>query len=378
MKKSYKKLIIFDIIIAIFLLLNSFILNILGNYYYVDIFLLLLLIIFKFAFGFEKGNKRYAKDIISNILIIYLISFIIYYIFGIFIGFVRTTNYFTLEGIFKFILPYIVMIILREYLREQMLNKTEESKLLTIASCILLILLELTNRLANSSLTTNYDRFIFIALTVLPIISNNVASTYLAQKVGYKVNVFWLSVAGLYGVVLPFVPDVGQYIEALIMFIFPFIIMYNVYSFYNKRDKNIPISYIKTRRYFEIPLIAIFVFTLAYFVSGYFRYYAIAISSGSMTPLIGVGDVVIVDQDIDYKNLEVGDIIAYRYNKIIIVHRLCDIVVSGNEYFFYTKGDANTDVDNYIIYPNTIIGKVTSKVPYIGSPTVWINKLFNK
>ena len=92
MKKSYKKLIIFDIILAIILLLNSFILNILGNYLYMDILLVILLIVFKFVFGFEKDRHRYIKDITINISIIYLASFIIYYIFGIFIGFVRTDN----------------------------------------------------------------------------------------------------------------------------------------------------------------------------------------------------------------------------------------------------------------------------------------------
>lgn len=40
---------------------------------------------------------------------------------------------------------------------------------------------------------------------------------------------------------------------------------------------------------------------LIYFVSGYFRYYAIAIASGSMETLISKGDVVIVDKE--YKTL---------------------------------------------------------------------------
>ena len=78
MKKSYIKLIVFDVILIIFLLLNSFILNILGNYYYMNIFLILLLITFRFIFGFEKDRHRYIKDIILNMIIIYFISFIIY------------------------------------------------------------------------------------------------------------------------------------------------------------------------------------------------------------------------------------------------------------------------------------------------------------
>ena len=134
MKKSYKKLIIFDIILAIILILNSFILNILGNYYYMDIFLLLLLIAFKFIFGLEKDGHRYIKDIIVNMTIVYLISFILYYVFGIFIGFNKTDNFLTFYGIRTFIVPYIIMIIIREFLRYQMLTKTEKSKSLTIVT----------------------------------------------------------------------------------------------------------------------------------------------------------------------------------------------------------------------------------------------------
>ena len=376
MKKSYKKLIIFDIILAIILLLNSFILNILGNYLYMDILLVILLIVFKFVFGFEKDRHRYIKDITINISIIYLASFIIYYIFGIFIGFVRTDNYFTFYGIRVFIIPYIVMIILREYLRGQMLNKTENSKLLTIVTCIMFILLDFSNRFNVSSLNTNYSKFIFLALTLLPIISNNVVCTYIARKVGYKPNILWMLVAGLYEPLLPFIPDVGLYISSLIRFLFPFVLMYNVYSFFEKRSKDIPISYIKKRRYVEIPLLALFIFILAYFVSGFFRYYAIAIATGSMRPNLKVGDVAIVDQHFDYKDLKVGEVIAYKYEGVIIAHRLCDIAVIKDDYYFYTKGDANEDKDNYIIYPDTIVGTVKRKIPYIGLPTVWLNQLF--
>lgn len=376
MKKSYKKLIIFDIILAIILILNSFILNILGNYYYMDIFLVLLLIIFRFIFGFEKDRHRYIKDIIINMTIIFMISFIIYYIFGIFIGFYKPNNFFTFYGIRTFIVPYIVMIIAREYLRLQILNKTDKSKILTVITCILFIALELSVAFANSTFNTNYNIFIFIALTVLPVISNNIVCTYIAKKVGYKPNIFWLLITGLYSVALPIVPNVGPYIQSLIKFLFPFVLMFNVYSFFEKRARDVPISYVKKRIYIEIPILALIVFTLAYFVSGYFRFYAIAIATGSMYPNIKVGDVVIVDQHKDYKDLKVGEVIAYKYGKVVIVHRLCDIVVIKGDYYFYTKGDNNENKDNYIIYPDTIMGNVKVKIPYIGLPTVWLNQLF--
>ena len=376
MKGSYIKILIFSIILSIILILNSFILNILGNYYYMCFFLGALLIIFKFLFGFEKDRYRYTKDIIVNMIIILLISFIIYYIFGIFIGFYKTTNFLNFYGIRTFIIPYIIMIILREYLRVQILNKTDKSKKLTFIVILVFILLELSPKIFSSNLSSNYNKFIFIALTILPIISNNIVCTYIAKKTGYKPNVFWLLVIGLYSVFLPIAPNDGYYIQSLIQFLFPFVIMYNVYSFYRKRDRNIPISYVKKKVYIEIPILAVIVFVLAYFVSGFFRYYAISIATGSMTPNINVGDIVIVDQYKDYKELKKGEIIAYKYGKVVIVHRICDIVVIGDDYYFYTWGDANDSKDNYIIYPDMIMGNVEVKIPYIGLPTVWLNNLF--
>ena len=375
MKKSYRNLIIFDTALVIIAILSSLILNILRNFLYMDVFLIIVLIIFKFAFGFEKDNHRYIKDIMLNILIIYLSSFIVYYIIGIFIGFVRTENYLNWYGISNFIIPYALLIILKEYLRGQVLTKSGDSKFLVIYSCIAFIFLDIANTANLMSLTDSYSIFLFFALTILPIISNNVVCTFIARKVGYKPNIFWLLVAKMYTFFVPFVPDTGLYIKSLIEFLFPFALMHNVYTFFIKRAKDIPISYVKKRLYVEVPALAVIVFILAYFVSGFFKYYAIAVATGSMRPNIEVGDVVIVNQRIDYKDLKVGEIIAYKYNNVVIVHRLVDIAVVGDDYYFYTKGDANNVMDNYIIYPNTIVGTVKLRLPFIGLPTVWLSQL---
>ena len=376
MKRSYIKFWIFSVCILIVLLLNSFILNILGNYYYMDVFLLILLILFKFIFGFEKDCHRYKKDIIINMTIIFLIFFILYYIMGIFIGFYKPTNYLNVYGVITFIIPFIIMIILKEYLRYQMLNKTDKSKILTVVVCILFILIDVLVNIRSNSFNSNYNIFMFIALVLLPVISRNICCTFIAKKAGYKPNIFWRLILELYIVLLPIVPNSGDYINSLIELLFPFALLYNVYSFCKKREKNVPISYMKKRVYIEVPTLAIIVFVLAYFVSGYFRFYAVAIASGSMLPNIKVGDVVIIDQHKDYKDLKVGDVIAFKHKGLIMAHRVYDIVVVKDDYYFYTKGDANEDKDNYTTHPEDILGEVNVKVPYIGLPTVWLNKLF--
>ncbi|MBE6152530.1 MAG: signal peptidase I, partial [Firmicutes bacterium] len=104
-------------------------------------------------------------------------------------------------------------------------------------------------------------------------------------------------------------------------------------------------------------------------------YYALAIATGSMEPKISRGDIVIVEKIEDrIAELEVGRVIAYNYNEVVVVHRINKIVEEDNERFFYTKGDANNHVDNYVIKEDMIIGTVDFAVPYAGFPTVWINQ----
>ena len=93
-------------------------------------------------------------------------------------------------------------------------------------------------------------------------------------------------------------------------------------------------------------------------------------------PNINKGDVVVIEKlDGKFDNLKVGQVVAYKYGNIIIVHRLVDIVKVEDEYYFYTKGDANTDIDNYPIRESMMIGIVNIRVPYVGLPTVWLNEL---
>lgn len=376
MKKSSSKLLIFDIVLIIILLLNSFILNILNNYTYMAIFIIAITILFKILFGSEKDRHRYAKDIIMNMTIIYLSVFIIYYVFGIFIGFARTDTYYTLYGITTFIIPYIVIIIVKEYLRYQMLNKTEKSKLFLVLNVILFILIDIAYVMNLKSLNTSYNIFIFIAINLLPIISNNIVATYIAKKVGYKPNIYWLLIANLYIVLLPIIPDTGLYIQSLIRLLFPFTLLSNTYKFCKKRDHNIPLSKEKKYGLILLPLMAFLTFILAYYVSGVFRYYAIAIASGSMQPSINKGDVVIIDQEYKVDKLKKGQVIAYKYDGIIVVHRLADIIKIDNKYYIYSKGDANESKDEYIIYENMIMGVVNTRIPYIGLPTVWLSELW--
>lgn len=374
-KNAYVRIEIFQIILLLLLIINSTIYNFLSNYYMIG-FLVILLIIFGILFGFEKDRHRYIKDCIMNILIYLLAFFIVYYLLGIFITFVKNTDYYSWYGISRFIVRVAIYVILREFFRYQVLNKCEGSKLAIILSIIVFIVLDISNNTYFYTFSDNYSIFIYIALYLLPAIGENLLATYLNMKVGYLPVIFYMLIMYLYPYLLPILPNPSKYVASIINFGVPIVLLYKQYNFFKKEsDEDIARNYNKT----SVPLLLVsFVFTiiLVYFTSGYFHYHAIAIASGSMYPNIRKGDVVVVEKiDSNYKTLQVGDIIAFKYGDTIIVHRLINIVYDRGEYYFYTKGDANKEEDKFVIEEEMIEGKVNVKIPLIGMPTVWLNEL---
>ena len=375
MKKGYVRLLIFQIVVIILLLLNSFVLSILSDYK-MFIFMLILIFLFKIFFGFEKDRHRYIKDIVLEEFIFLLTFFLLYYLSGLIFSFAKTGNYYTVKSMLTYVLPLILNIIVKEYFRYEMLQKSEGNNLLIVVSVILFFLLDVTNSLYYGSYSTNYTAFTFIALTILPAITENIALTYVNIKVGYKPGIIYLLVTKLYQILLPIIPNPNEYIVSVIRLLLPGICAYRVYLFFKKdADERIRRDYNK-KRLSNLIVPTLIVIFIVYITSGYFHFHAVAIASGSMTPNIRKGDVVVIEKiDGKFDELKEGQVIAFKYGNTIIVHRLINILKVEDKYYFYTKGDANADIDKWVVNENMVIGIVNIKVPYIGLPTVWLNEL---
>lgn len=375
MKKGYQKLLIFEIILFVFLFLNSFVWNILDSYNTI-LFLIIIIILFKYIFGLEKDKHRYVKDVIYDIIIVLLVSFLLYYLFGILIGFYRIDNYYNWFGIKTFLLPMTLIIILKEFLRYQMLNKSEGNKLLIVTTIILFVFMDISTALYYEKFSTSSDIFMFIALTFLPKLSRNIVCSYITTKLGYKPNFVWLFVVELYIYLIPIVPNPNEYILSIIRFVFPLLIFWKVYSLFERlKDSEIVRDYNKDNKLILV-LPTLIVILIVYFTSGYFRYYSVAIGSGSMTPFINKGDVVVIENiGNNFDKIDNGQVIAFKHDNVMVVHRVVNILEKEGKYYFYTKGDANKEIDNFSIYEEDIIGIVNLVIPYIGFPTVWLSEL---
>ena len=173
---------------------------------------------------------------------------------------------------------------------------------------------------------------------------------------------------------LPIIPNPNEYLYSIIFFLYPLVMMRIVKNYLKMaKTENTSLDYSKGKCYFLGYGFAIIILTiLVYFVSGYFRYYTVAIASGSMEDTIDKGDVVVIDKE--YQTIAKNDILAYRHDNKIVVHRVYKMIDTGKEKFIYTKGDANSNFDQYKVTEDMIMGVVKLKIPLIGYPTVLLNE----
>lgn len=363
------------------LLFNSFITKIFSRYS-ICVFIFLLDVIAYFLLGFEKNKSRYNKDIILSLIIYITIYYISIYLFGLFIGFSKNVYNFDFVSIINNIVPVIILIFVSEILRYIINSKIKDSYLLLGLSLIVFTMIDITFTLNATNFGDFYTVLKVIGLFVLPSLGKNFLFTYLSVKVGFKPNMVYRYLMDIPKYILPIIPNFGAYVESIIYIAFPILVFIIIYNNLKKVDRKVNkiIKSKKSKRtiityYIIIPLLII---TVA-LTSGYFKYQAIVVATGSMSPNINKGDIVVVKKlsDNEIRNLKIGDILVFNRENKIVVHRIYKIYSSGDEIFFKTKGDNNNAPDSYLIEIHEILGIVKLKVRYIGYPTVALYERIN-
>ena len=90
---------------------------------------------------------------------------------------------------------------------------------------------------------------------------------------------------------------------------------------------------------------------------------AFVIISGSMIPEIEIGDVVIIN---DTQDVDINDIISFRRDSNVIVHRIVNKMEVNGKTMYQTKGDNNNIPDTELVDVSDIEGIYINKIPYIG------------
>ncbi len=328
-------------------------------YFLNPLFWLTFLIIF-----YHQDLKCRNKKEIKFTLIISITFLILYLISGFIFGFNKNPYNHTLIYTFKSLWKIILPIYGTEIIRYKLVKSNKNYFLIITLITIIIIMSEINFK--AFFISHNITFLHYLISIIIPIIARNILFTYLSLNSNYNVPIIIKIFDEIPKIFLPIIPCSNWFIDGAFAIIKVLIIYYLFrYFIFNKKPihcfKNFSMLY---------PLTIINSILLVLFMIGLFNYQPVAILSNSMNPTFKRGNVVIYKKE---ENIFPGDIIVFKYENQIIVHR----VISINEYYV-TKGDANNTVDYIKIKKEDIKGVYQFHIKYLGYPSIWLNEFFAK
>jgi signal peptidase len=345
--------------------------------YYINPFSHLFILIFVYLWRHDfVVHARNINEKFKTTLIIFLLYLIIYLTIGIFTGYAYSIYSHKYIAILKNFYSIVLVVIMGELIRGFLVKSASKDFINYIVITLLFVFLDINFK--SLDLKTASSIFEFIVGTFISLIMKHAFFTYLIYKNGYKSALLFRLIMETAYILLPIIPNMDWFVKAMFDII-AYAIMLGIVRFEsigkelreNQRNikKENPLHY--------LPFLVFIVFFIC-FTSGMFKYMPLGVMSDSMKPKFARGAMVVVrklDED-GIKKLKVGDIIEYKLDNYIVIHRIIEIKNISGKLFFKLKGDNNNAPDKEYVPLENVLAKVYFNVPFIGYPSVWLAELF--
>ena len=129
----------------------------------------------------------------------------------------------------------------------------------------------------------------------------------------------------------------------------------------------------KAAGFFSFIVLALLMSIAAFtFLAPFFGWRVDVVLSGSMEPRLHTGGLV-VSRPVEAKAVQPGDIITFYAptSHMLTTHRVVGME-PGPPPRFYTRGDANEEVDIVTVAASSLVGRVCFDVPYVGYVTHFV------
>lgn len=337
--------------------------------YFVYVLRPLSFIILTFFTYYLLGDK-YTKSMnrmLEIILIIVLAYVVLYYTSGFIFGFTKSTYSTTILGILKNIYSIVLIIILQEYIRYRMLTYLGGKNTVLVILISLIFTLTEINYIKIMTTLNSAQTIEFVFSKLIPLICFNFFNSYIVMVTSYKGSLIFRIIPTLLQIIIPIFPTWNWYLLGCFEVVY-IGISYYIIKFY--LDKFNDVRLLREKKSISGNLIfgtIIIIFIL--FVNGAFKYVPIAVMSNSMYPVFQRGDVLVYEK-VDLKQLEVGNVLVFRLDDKIVLHRIRKITWKNDKIYIITKGDNLKSPDPQITTNEDVIGRMIFKVPAIGYPSV--------
>lgn len=326
----------------------------------------------------SAARLKMREKILLWAIIFAVLSIIISIVVGIFDGLGKSPYNRSLVGILQNLVMIGPPLVMREFLRSYLVGNSNKKE---NYSMFLLLSLFFTFCAYPFSKYTNLggikESVQFIAQYIAPEVSCNLLITYLSYLGGVAPSMVYVAIIQAFHWGSPVLPNFKWITTALVGILVPLFSMMAIQSYYIKESKSVKRKEFNKEKPGEWIMLSLVSIGIIWFVAGVFPIYPSVIITGSMEPVIYPGDVVLVKKNVELSELEIGNIIQFKRENILISHRICEIVQgeSGTEY--RTKGDNNSSIDSQNVKPEQIKGNIIQVVPKIGWPTLLLKSRDN-
>lgn len=316
-------------------------------------------------------NKRQVTIMLSILAIIYITAL---YLMGLYFGYAQATVKFGWWSFLRYVLPITSLIVTSEIIRYVFLSQTVKwSKFLTFIS---MVLIDLMIHVTIFNISTVDDLLSIVGFVLFASFSCNMLYNYISERYGFEAVIIYRMFTTLYTYIIPIVPDIYLFFQSFLRMLYPYIIYLTLEATYSKVNFAVPRKD-KRKSVINTSVLIILATLIIMLVSCRFKYGVLVIGSGSMTGTINKGDAIIFEAYTEKQKVEKGHVIIFEKDNYKIVHRVIDIRNVNGEIRYFTKGDANSRVDEGYVTAKQIKGITKFKIQYIGYPTIWVRDIFS-
>mgnify|MGYP000433120794 CR=1 FL=1 len=330
----------------------------------------------------SKGRIGYLDKINFEVLIMTIAYYALRYLIGILIFNLGRSPYaFTPTGILYNIADVVPQLVAGQLVRYHLINtycSRRNNEPVFYSLSFILAACEFNWNLIKTSMDL-IDLTQLFAREVLPNLCESILLSFLALYGSVSTPVIYIMTTFAFEWLIPILPDLNWFCEGILGTIAPVIMISYITTRYNRKRHREKVKSIKEQ--IETTFVLTFSVLLIWFVVGVFPIYPSVVATGSMEPLIYPGDIILIRQirDPDEINkLEVGDVIQFAQDNILITHRIIGIEQDDDgRMAFRTKGDNNSTHDLRLVYPEDIKGSLVRVIPKLGYPTLLIKERKN-
>ena len=316
-------------------------------------------------------NKR---TVLLLMLAMGAVCLVIYYMTGVHFGFYKSSTPLTMRNFFRYILPISTIIITTEFIRYVFL--AQEAKFMGAVTYVAGVLSEVLVFATLDSLTS-FTRFMdLMGLYLFPAITANVLYNFLAKHYGCLPAIVYRLPMTLYTYILPAYPQTPDAFFSFAKLLLPLLMYVFISALYAKGKRRYEKPRTKIFDIIFVGISALVMISIVLLISGQFRYRAVIIATESMTGSINVGDAVIYEV-YDNQTIREQDIVVFKKNNSLIIHRVISVDDSTGVTRYYTKGDANEDADTGYITAADIEGVYLFRLPQVGQATIMLREAFS-